>query len=474
MSSYLNDLKKEVTDKLFDHISFPDFASGKRNDLVKELKEQNKNSGDNVLANISLLSESSTYTVITGQQLGLYGGPLYTFYKILNTVQLCKELNEEYPEKTFVPVYWFEAEDADIQEVSKLHLYKDELKKILYEFEDSNESVALKKFNKDIERLNDLIEYENEIYKENVNWLDATKLFFKKLFDEYGIIGFSSNTDTARLLAKEFWEIVLNNHSEIKRSIKEESQRLSDLGFSNQFELRDNDDFIFHHAMTGRIKLDKITKYDSTVKYSTNVILRPLLQDFLFPNIIYIGGDAELAYQQQIKTSYKYFSREAPVLFPRSHATILDSKSQRLLKKYEISNIETLAEQKAKLLESEERKKLESLFKDFNNEFNKLYDNLQELNFADLNTSQKILEGSKTRQEKGFEQLEQRIDSMLKKQNEDLLKHFSYLEAMIYPENNLQERIYPVIQFDRDLVHFAALFFEQIDLFKTENQILIL
>ena len=472
MSSFLNEIKKDAVENLISKIRFPDYKIEKRNALYKELLLQNENASENVLKNINSLKEKNCYTVITGQQLGLYGGPLYTIYKILNTVQLAKDLNEAFPDKKFVPLYWFEAEDADIAEVSKVYSFKDELGKYTYNYEDNKESVALKNFNEDIERLNELISYEGSAYKSGKNWLEATKLFFADLFNEYGIIGFSSNSGSARTLAKDFWKITIENHGQIKKAIQDRSNELERSGFNNQFELRNEDSFIFHHTDNGRVKLNEINKFNEETKYSTNVILRPLLQDFIFPNTVYVGGDAEIAYQQQIATAYSFYSREAPVLYPRSHATVLDAKSQRLFKKYNITRIDDLKRVKEAELETAEREKLTVLFEDFNKHFNLLYHELEKLNFADLNTSQKILEGSKARQEKGFEQLEQRIDSMLKKLNEDLLNHFSYLETILFPEDNLQERTYSIMQFGKNILNFAELFFEQIDQRNLEIQLL--
>ncbi|RMG80276.1 MAG: bacillithiol biosynthesis BshC, partial [Bacteroidetes bacterium] len=169
-----------------------------RENLVEALLEQNKNAGAKVLENIRLLKENNTYTVTTGHQLCVLGGPAYFFHKIIHTVKLVQELAHHFPENNFVPVFWMASEDHDFEEISKLYVYGKEIK---WQREANNEPVgqlSLEKIDEVFNELNEIFQNDahalniikelREAYAKGQNLSESTRNFVKYYKEKYGVV----------------------------------------------------------------------------------------------------------------------------------------------------------------------------------------------------------------------------------------------------------------------------------------------
>ncbi len=171
--------------------------------------------------NISILKEENTLTVVTGQQLGILGGPLYTFYKIITAIKLAARLSEKYKDYNFVPVFWLEGDDHDFDEVNHINLINDnnELIKINYGDNQKEEEIkisvgnikidnSINSFFEELEKnlrhtdfTDDILNKLKSIYKEGKTYSESFQQLIFWLFDEYGLVLFNpQNKEIKNLL----------------------------------------------------------------------------------------------------------------------------------------------------------------------------------------------------------------------------------------------------------------------------------
>jgi bacillithiol biosynthesis cysteine-adding enzyme BshC len=318
--------------------------------------------------NIELLLNKNTFTVCTGHQLCLFTGPLYFIYKIISTINLTETLKKNYPEYNFVPVYWMASEDHDFAEIQSINLFGkkiswnidakgavgklktdslnlviDELKQILGESENSKE----------------LIQLFTDAYLKNSNLSDATRYMVHKLFSDYGLVILDGNDSR---LKNEFSEIIkddiINNTN--YKLVNETISELEKAGFKAQVNPREINCFYMIDNIRERIEhihntaleegrrdefnvvntsitftkdqlLNELT--DHPERFSPNVVLRPVYQQKILPNLAYIGGPGELAYWLEYKRMFDHHNINFPVLIPRNFALLTDEKTNQQIQK---------------------------------------------------------------------------------------------------------------------------------------------
>lgn len=475
MALYQTYLKNTFPNK-WENISFPN-SSLDRSTLVDILKKQNVDGSEKVIQNIESLNENDTYTVVTGQQMGLMGGPLYTIYKTLNTVLICQELKRRFEDKKFVPILWMEGEDADFDEVSFLNYFKDnEIRKFQYEDTHLN-SIGQRILDLGINDLSYILNIEQPFESER-RWVEAFYLYFKPILDEFGIIAFHSNENYVYTKTIPFWNTVLDNHSKLSDLIFSHSQKLEQTGEQLQVSIQEGETFLFKHTENERKKIKSLEEIDINNDWlSPNVLLRPLYQDYIFPNVVYVAGNAEISYQMQIETAYQIFDRAAPVLFPRTHHIVINPKMDRLLQKYKFNrqfdkaNFESWVNE---LLLSEVNHKIDHNFEKFRAHVKQFLTELKGINFADAYTEETILIGFEKRHGKILDQLQNKMNNVVKRRDTDKINHIHYLRSLLFPNNTIQERFYTVSQFDSNILTFSTQILEQMDIFNFDFQLFYL
>jgi len=341
-------------------------------DIIKN-QYQDNNPSQKTQNNIELLKKPNTLAVVTGQQVGLFGGPLYTLYKTITTIKLCNLLSEEFDSYNFVPVFWMETEDHDLEEVSQLITLDNEgnIKELhLFEKEITDENrkpVGEIKFGEEIK--NFVEQYQNllrgtdfssaifssihEYYSPGSTFADAFRKLIFSLFDKYGLIIFNpADRDAKKLLQPLFLKEIqdFRKHSEALVNI---SASLDDI-YHAQVKVKPVNLFMYNegnrHAVepteegfrlkNKRIKLTKeeLTNLveNSPELFSPNVLLRPVCQDFIFPTAFYVAGPAEVAYFAQSLVLYDFFKISRPVIFPRASVTLIEKNINSLITKYKV------------------------------------------------------------------------------------------------------------------------------------------
>ena len=342
--------------------------------LVEVLHESNSNYGLNpaMEANLELLKHEKTVTVITGQQAGLYTGPIYTILKAITTLKASSYLSRLL-NKPVVPLFWMESSDHDLAEVN--HIYfpgGQNTIKFSYGKSDNprQHSVGSIKFGQDFsdfagkikEHLpnNDfydaLTRLMGETYYSGTTYGAAFGKMMIRLFGRWGLIIVDSENDELKRLAAPIIIRKLEEKGRMNQLLQEQSQELEQEEYERQIQVRSETLNIFILKDSNRIPLnvlgevlangeDKDFFHDQELSliaaqhpewFSPKVAFRPIVQDFLFPTVAYIGGPAELAYFAQLKKVYEFFEIQMPIIWPRASATLIDGKIQRHLQKLDV------------------------------------------------------------------------------------------------------------------------------------------
>lgn len=330
------------------------FSSHNRRVLVETLTAQYKGYtlSEAVKANLHELSHEKTFTVTTGHQLNIFTGPLYFIYKIVTVINACKELKREYPDCNFVPVYWMASEDHDFDEIKYFRL---DGKKYVW---NSDQKGAVGRFNpKELAELlkivpGDLTIFRNAYLKHNT-LADAVRYYVNELFGAEGVLVVDGDNHAQKKL---FSTIIREDviHHTPKKLIDKTDSELQALGYKPQIYCRDINFFYLDNGVRERIEQhgDVYVVVDTSIsftkneieslietepeKFSPNVILRPLYQETILPNIAYVGGPAEVVYWLQLKEVFQHSKTPFPILMPRNFAMVIDGPTQRKLEKTQL------------------------------------------------------------------------------------------------------------------------------------------
>jgi bacillithiol biosynthesis cysteine-adding enzyme BshC len=347
------DFENYIQEQQFDYLNRPV--------LLDSLLKQSKlvsNTNSKTIDHINLLSSVNTFTVTTGHQLCLFTGPLYFIYKIISTINLSKTLNEKFPNKNFVPVYWMASEDHDFEEINHANVFG---KKVVWNSEEKGsvgnfktESLKdviaeLKTILGENENSINLIQLFEEAYLNNKNLADATRYLVNELFGAYGLITLDGNDKALKqLFIEEFktdifnntaFEIVTDTINQLKENYSAQVSPRSINVFYTEPNLREriekqNDRYIVLNTDISFNKEELENIINTTPeKLSPNVVLRPLYQQKILPNVAYVGGPGELAYWLEYKTLFENYKINFPILMPRNFAMLIDKGTQNKIKK---------------------------------------------------------------------------------------------------------------------------------------------
>ncbi|WP_423149022.1 bacillithiol biosynthesis cysteine-adding enzyme BshC [Rubrolithibacter danxiaensis] len=331
-------------------------------DQYKELDKTSKLS-EAVNQNLSLLLKDSTYTITTGHQLNIFTGPLYFIFKIVTAINLAKELKEKFPDKDFVPVYWMATEDHDFAEINHTSVQG---QKLSWDAEVSGAtgrlstetiSATVKAYQQLLgisENATRLSKLAEEAYLQHKNLADATRYFVNTLFSEFGLIILDADNKQLKQLFAPFIEKDITENNSY-RLISDTSNELENAGFKTQVNAREINFFYLldnfrerivregekYYVLNSEIEFSKeeLSKEirQHPERFSPNVIMRPLYQELILPNLAYVGGGAEIVYWLQLKKNFDFYGIDFPVLVLRNSALIATDKLQDKLNRLDLT-----------------------------------------------------------------------------------------------------------------------------------------
>jgi bacillithiol synthase len=460
--------------------------SGDRTAMVQLLRDFNSrfNASQKTMENIERLGEDKVYTVVTGQQLTLYGGPLFTIYKILTAIQISQSYEKKFNIK-LVPVFWLADEDHDFDEIAALGIpASDHIAKLRYETEKrEHKRVAeieldegFNQFKSDLNNLLSETDFSDTLwglldsfYKPGQKISDAFGSLVMKLFGKYGLVLAGSNSAQIKKLTSKVLICSVQQSDSILKTLKKTSDRLSEEGYptqvliqeSNLFWIDDQGNRIKIHKEEGSWFTDDKTQQwtgdeiienikQSPNKFSPNVFLRPVLQDFLLPTFAYVGGPGEIAYYAQMKEFYKEFDLSIPLIIPRFSATIVESGIDRIMEKLPFSfnhYINRIDELESSYISQTDSPDLEALFSSWKEEIELLTESMKK-RIAEIDPT---LEGTAGKASATYftelDKLKGKLYRSIKQKEETQLNRIAKIKHHLFPESSLQEREVAFIYF---------------------------
>lgn len=431
--------------------------------------------------NLNLLDKKNTIFVITGQQLGLFGGPLYTIYKIITTIKLTQKLTATFSGFNFVPLFWLEADDHDLNEVNYVQIFNEEglAKKITFpedpnapekrfavgeiSFDDSLYTV-LDEFDSTLRNSdfkNRILELIRSSYYPGNTYKESFKSLLFNLFDEHGLVLFDPTDPAVKKILRPVFlhevenyrlhleklirvsaNLEINYHAQVKVRpvnlfMKYEGERFAlEPDEENDFRLRRK-----KYSLSND-ELKKLIETEPAL-FSPNVILRPLCQDYLFPTGYYVGGPGEIGYFAQISTLYEEFALQMPVIYPRASATIIEKSISNILTKYNFTPEdifrfnENLVETGLHIVSDSN---LSEKFETITTEIERLLGALK----SDISKVDKTIadasDSTKKKIQSYLSELKSKAVDAEKRKHETSVRQLNKLLHAVFPENSLQER----------------------------------
>jgi bacillithiol biosynthesis cysteine-adding enzyme BshC len=434
---------------------------------LPEDREAGKADRSKVFESIAKLKDTNTYTITTGHQLNIFAGPLYFIYKIVTAIKLAAQLKEKFPDKNFVPVYWMASEDHDFAEINYTNIGG---KKVHWWLEASG---ATGRLNPDTIRqaLNqykgvlgmehhapELAEIVEKAYAGFSKLADATRYMVDALFGQYGLVVIDADDHRfkkqfAPIMAKD----IIEQHS--FKNITATNEQLEKTGVHIQVNPREINFFYLADSLRERIvfederykvlnteisfsKDDLLSELvDHPERFSPNVVMRPLYQECILPNIAYVGGGSEVVYWLELKSNFEFYDVAFPILILRNSGLIvkkefaskiarMDLQPQDIFKPADIiKNNWVKKHSEHSLTLSEEWREISAIFEKIKLRAHKIDDTLAPSTEAVL-----------ARLKHAIDNLEKKLVKAERINYHTRLEQVDVIKSELFPKNSLQER----------------------------------
>ncbi|MBX7045227.1 MAG: bacillithiol biosynthesis cysteine-adding enzyme BshC [Ignavibacteria bacterium] len=485
-----------------------------REDLCRILVTQNKffNSSEKTYEKIEQLKSSNTFAIVTGQQVGMLTGPIYTILKAINAIQLANKLNQKFKDYNFVPVFWLECEDHDFLEVNNVNVLtkENEVRNVSYFGEEGEQEKYLKPagtiiLDDKIEELksqirsdlnetdfsNTVFDYINRSYKAGIDLKTAFARLLNYYLKDEGLIFIDpSEKDLKRPLISIFkkelasypalCEKVIFSSAEMEHEydpvIKPKPINLFYTHNGNRYliEPKDGESYGLKNSRQkfSRDEMFLILNANPEL-FSPNVLLRPVCQDTILPTIAYIGGPSEISYFAQVKDAYEFFETPMPLVYPRTSVTIVEKRVETFLEKNKLKILDLFhpKDTARRMVEKFSEVNIEELFSQYLDEVNSVFYQLkQKLEAIDKNLVN-TLEKKDQQYKDSLNILKDKFMSSYLNQNEIVTKQLNKILSVIFPEHSLQERSINIVYFlNKYGMDFIQHLKDNIDIERFEHQ----
>ncbi len=444
--------------------------------LEAQLTEQYKNIqiSTKLQTNIEALLSEDTFSVCTAHQPNIFTGHLYFIYKILHAIKLSEELSNLIPEKKFVPIYYMGSEDADLDELGEVHVNGTHYKWQTLQTGAVGRMVVDKEFIKIIDAIagqlsiekfgEEIISAVRVCYKENVTIEKATFHFVHQLFNKYGLVILMPDN---KVFKKEFAPVIKR---ELEEQFSEKAVAATVSKFPKEYKVQaaGREINLFYLKGNSRERIEKNgddfkiantnivfskDELDAEVcakpeRFSPNVILRPVFQETILPNIAFIGGGGEIAYWLELKEVFLQTNTFFPLLILRNSFTLIDKKTSEKIASLGF-NRNDIFKSEAKLLEEIvlRASSVKLNIKDEKEAVKIIYDQIKDV-AAEVDDSLNChVHALRTQVLNKLEMLEKKILKAEKKKFDAQQRQIKKIKVHVNPSDNLQERVDNVLQY---------------------------
>ena len=447
------------------------FPTERRQRVASILRAQNQlfGSGTETDRNLTLLAEGAV-AVVSGQQVGLFGGPAYSFYKALTAIRAAKELiRAGIPA---VPVFWMATEDHDVDEVRSVTWFHEGDLQTFVLPNPQEDSVPVGRIHLGLE-IDELVRRAQPLLGETFgNLLHETYIpaatygsafagLFARIFSDHGLILLDPLDERLHSLAAPLLRDAFSRRDELNDLLLRRDKDLDRAGYEPQVKVTSRSTLLFSleggrrqvitasndefssggRSMPGNSWLQQLEA--APEKFSPNVLFRPVVQDYLLPTVAYFGGPAEIAYFAQSHVLYEKLLGRMPVLLPRTDFTLVDPKGLRLLKKYRL-NVEDVWSGSQTLRKSMYNSAVpKKLAGEFDDNIRRIEKSVRRLHKAIAKVDPTI-QGTIARAERRIryqiEKLRHKTGAAIDRHEKLVARHQAFLENLLYPQKALQSR----------------------------------
>lgn len=425
---------------------------------------------EKVKNNIELIEKENTFTITTGHQLTLFGGPAYFFYKIIHIISLCQKLKEDHPTYNFIPVFWMASEDHDKEEIAETTIYS---KKLRWE---TNETGPVGAFHlnaefeackKEFLQLFSNSQF-NEIEQNLLSFSGSTLSegmfhFLNSIFQQYGLLILEPNRiELKKILIPIFEKEITQSIS--YQAVSTTNVELQQIGIKPQAQIQPIN---FFHLQAGkRSKINKVedgftinnqhfTKENLLLEinkhpecFSPNVFLRPLYQELILPNLAYIGGPGELSYWIQLKGIFDIYLVPFPFLVNRISIFQMDHSLHEKLVKLNIPFLDFATKTKEEIKKEFLSTNKEAIDWTETKELIDLAHNKARFLFdKHAPSNQKMLEAEWKSIQKTLDQIIHKLDKQLNVKHDVALNQIEQVKEKFFPNGSTQERVFHFFHF---------------------------
>ena len=443
-------------------------------------------SSDKVKTSIEKLKHENSVAVIGGQQAGLLTGPLYSVHKVISIIKLAEQQEREL-RIPVVPIFWIAGEDHDYQEVNHVYALRNDkpekmtypeknIEKLMVSDIPLNHDICLSWIEDIMESFgetnytNTLREFTNNALELSATFVDFFAMIIMEMFKDHGLLIIDSGNKELRRYEKQFFIEQINNQMEITSSVKAQQQIVSKAGFKPAIDISEDAANLFY---TNPITMERILlQYDHSKeqflskntevslskdellaiatefpeRLSNNVVTRPLMQEWLFPTIAFIGGPGEIAYWAELKLVFEHFNIKMPPLVPMLNITFLDRSIETDLAELNLDLKDVLAEgtnkHVLKFIDSMKDRELEELLDEAKNQLKAQYELIRA---KSIDVDKSLLPIVKKNEEILLKQIafmEKKVYESVCRKHDDVLKKFTRVENALRPNGSPQERVW--------------------------------
>ncbi len=457
------------------------YDSQRRERVTAILERQNRSwdASPQTLANLDRLRKGAA-AIVTGQQVGLFGGPMFAIYKALTAVKLAAEATAAGVDA--VPVFWLATYDHDLAEVNHVSIPgPDGAPNVLTtpSHDVPGAPVSAVRFGDEILPLVDqatkllgdsaATQFLRDCYRPGESLGTAFARLYARIFAEWGVIVLDASDGELDRVAEPIFRTAVERAEELDAALLERGKALESAGYHQQVKVTSSSVLLFTMREGARTPIqlrhngadtefvigvdanaEKLSATDligrirsNPEQFSPNVLLRPIVQDYLLPTLAYTGGAAEAAYFAQAGAVYQAVLGRVTPMIPRFSATVVEPKIQRLLEKYEIHVADVFAGPDALRRQLAERVLPDDLQAAFENAKKSVESNLSSIKEKLVKLDPTLVDAAETARSKVEYQLE-RLHAQAARaeaQKSELVnRKAEALSQMLYPDKNLQER----------------------------------
>ena len=437
------------------------------------LQKQNRvwGASEKTLENIRRLRDGA-HAVVTGQQVGLFGGPVLSLFKAASVLSLAKQV--ESAGVDCVPVFWLASEDHDLAEVNQSLLLNADFQLAPFSVETEGKAdspVANVRLGAGADELvakvaqilgeNLAADYLRDSYRVGETFSGAYARLYTRLFAEHGLVLLDPSDDELHRIAAPLFVEAVERAGELDDALLERNREITHAGYHEQvkitgestplFALLDGSRMPIHRANGGfsirkeRLTLEELKQRieEHPEEFNPNVLLRPVLQDYWLPTLAYIGGPAEIAYFAQVGVVFEKLLGRVTTVLPRMSATLIEPKIEKLLNKYEL-NLQDLFHGETQLRDELAVRSLSPELKlDFERGRLAIEEAMQRISESLHKLDPTLVEAARNAANKISYQvgrLEKRASQAELRREEILSRHAAMIENALYPHKTLQER----------------------------------